>query len=228
MTTNNPPRAIKSFVLRAGRLSPRQKLGLERYLPEYQLTLADAPWDLDAMFHRSADVIVELGFGMGQTLVSMAIAQPHINFLGIEVHQAGIGALVMALHDQGIKNVRIAPYDAVEVLKRGISDGALSGMNIFFPDPWPKARHHKRRLIQPTFLTLAAEKIQAGGFLHLATDWQEYAEHMHHVLVQHSDFINQDPAGGYVVRPQTRPLTKFEQRGIKLGHEVWDLIFLRK
>ncbi|HVT63501.1 MAG TPA: tRNA (guanosine(46)-N7)-methyltransferase TrmB [Legionellaceae bacterium] len=228
MTNASPLRTIKSFVLRAGRLSPRQKLGLEFYLPKYQLSLEEGVWDLSTHFGRQADVVMEIGFGMGQTLVTMALDQPHINFIGIEVHQAGIGSLAVALHDQGIENVRIAPYDAIEVLKRGIDAHALSGINIFFPDPWPKARHHKRRLIQAELVHLLTEKLKSGGFIHLATDWQAYAEQMLDILLQESALMNDDPHGGFIPRPNTRPLTKFEQRGINLGHGVWDLRFTRK
>ncbi|PJD90548.1 MAG: tRNA (guanosine(46)-N7)-methyltransferase TrmB [Legionella sp.] len=228
MTNDHALRRIKSFVLRAGRLSPRQKLGLETWLPDYQLTLGETPWDLTACFGRSADVVIELGFGMGQTLITMAQASPHINFLGIEVHQAGIGSLAAELHDHAIQNVRIAPYDAVDVLQRAIAPNALSGINIFFPDPWPKARHHKRRLIQPDFINLVLKKIKPGGFIHLATDWQEYAMHMLEVLAPNPDLLNKHPGGGFIPRPESRPLTKFEQRGMNLGHEVWDLLFTRK
>lgn len=228
MTNDKTLRRIKSFVLRAGRLSPRQKLGLEQWLPDYQVTLGDAPWNLTECFGRSADVVIELGFGMGQTLIAMAQDQPHINFLGIEVHQAGIGSLAAELHDHAIQNVRIAPYDAVEVLQKGIAPDVLTGINIFFPDPWPKLRHHKRRLIQPEFVSLVLEKIKPGGFIHLATDWQDYATHMLNVLSHHPDLVNHQPGGGFIPRPGSRPLTKFEQRGMNLGHEVWDLLFTRK
>lgn len=218
-------RTIKSFVLRAGRLSPRQKLGLEHGLPQYQLYLTDEPWNWTACFGCEADVMVEIGFGMGQSLITMAQQCPQYHFLGIEVHQAGIGNLAMTLQDQNITNVRIAPYDAVEVFHRGISPGSLAGVNIFFPDPWPKARHHKRRLIQPDFVHLLVSRIRSGGILHLATDWEEYAEQMLEVLSHNSELVNLASNGSYIERPDTRPLTKFEQRGLKLGHRVWDLQF---
>lgn len=220
-------RVCKSFVLRAGRLSPRQKQGLEQWLTEYQLALTDNPWDLPASFGRNADVVVEIGFGMGQALITMAQANPQLNFIGIEVHRAGIGSLVADLHDLGINNVRVAPYDAVEVLTRGISAGALAGVNVFFPDPWPKLRHQKRRLIQPDFLRLLTSRLRMGGWVHLATDWEDYAMQMLQVLSQHPDLMNQDVNGGFIPRPESRPLTKFEQRGLNLGHQVWDLIFTR-
>lgn len=220
-------RTIKSFVLRAGRLSPRQRLGLEQVSPKYQLDLADQPWNWESCFGRAADVIVEIGFGMGQTLLTMAEAAPQSNFLGIEVHRAGIGNLAMGLHEHQIENVRIAPYDAVEVLQHGIGAETLAGVNIFFPDPWPKARHQKRRLIQPEFIRLLVSRLRPGGWLHLATDWEDYASQMLEVLSQHPDLVNLDPDGGYIARPESRPLTKFEQRGLNLGHAVWDLMFSR-
>lgn len=218
-------RTIKSFVLRAGRLSPRQRLGLEQYLPDYQLMLTDDLWDWTNCFARTADVIVEIGFGMGHTLITLAQESPQSNFLGIEVHQAGIGNVAISLHEQQIENVRIAPYDAVEVFKRCIQPGTLAGVNIFFPDPWPKARHHKRRLIQPEFIRLLVSRLKQGGLLHLATDWEDYAEQMLEVLAQNPDLVNLDPNGGFISRPASRPLTKFEQRGLNLGHKVWDLQF---
>lgn len=220
-------RTIKSFVLRAGRLSPRQRLGLEQVSPKYQLDLADQPWNWESCFGRAADVIVEIGFGMGQTLLTTAEAAPQSNFLGIEVHRAGIGNLAMGLHEHQIENVRSAPYDAVAVLQHGIGAETLAGVNIFFPDPWPKARHQKRRLIQPEFIRLLVSRLRPGGWLHLATDWEDYASQMLEVLSQHPDLVNLDPDGGYIARPESRPLTKFEQRGLNLGHAVWDLMFSR-
>lgn len=219
---------IKSFVVRAGRLSPRQKLGLEQALPAYQLTLTDQPWDFAASFGRSADVVVELGFGMGKTLLSMAESAPQTDFLGIEVHRAGIGNLAMSLHEQKIENVRIAPYDAVEVLQQGIAADSLAGVNIFFPDPWHKARHQKRRLIQPEFVRLLVSRLQPGGWLHLATDWEDYATQMLEVLSQNPDLVNLAQEGDFIPRPDSRPLTKFEQRGLNLGHGVWDLQYKRR
>lgn len=219
---------IKSFVLRAGRLSPRQRLGLEQKLPQYQLTLAEQPWNWEQCFGRSGKVVFEIGFGMGHTLVTTAQAEPETLFLGVEVHRAGIGNLAMSLSEQQVENVRIAPFDAVEVLKQGVAVESLAGVNIFFPDPWPKARHQKRRLIQPDFLNLLITRLQHGGWVHLATDWEDYAEQMLFVLSQHPELVNINPAGGFISRPDSRPLTKFEQRGLNLGHGVWDLKFSRK
>ena len=219
-------RTIKSYVLRAGRLSPRQERGLVQWLPEYQLPLDGVSWDLPAVFGRDADTIVEIGFGMGSSLLRMAQENPEINFIGIEVHKAGIGSLAADLHDNAIQNVRIAPYDAVTVFQDQLNANSLAGIQIFFPDPWPKARHHKRRLIQNEFLVGLMNALQPGGFIHCATDWENYAEHMLAVLSAEPLLENQ--ALDYSPRPARRPLTKFEQRGQLLGHGVWDLIFCKR
>lgn len=221
------PRTIKSFVLRTGRVSNRQQQALDNWLPDYAMSDENTPWCLATEFGREADTIVEIGFGMGASLATMAKQQPDVNFLGIEVHLAGIGSLVASLHDEGINNVRVAPTDAVEIFKTRLEDNSLAGVQIFFPDPWPKLRHHKRRLVQTDFISLLIQKIKVGGFIHCATDWQEYAEHMHSVLSSQSRLKNVQIDGGYSPRPETRPLTKFEQRGTRLGHGVWDLIFVR-
>lgn len=221
-------RTVKSFVLRAGRISPRQQVGLEHYLSHYTMPALDHVWDLESAFGRQADTIVEIGFGMGASLLAMAQARPDINFLGIEVHRAGIGALAVNLYEQQIMNVRIAPYDAVEVFKACIADESLTGIQIFFPDPWPKKRHHKRRLVQSAFIQDIVKKIKVGGFIHCATDWQDYAEHMLEVLTSILGLRNQQLEGSYVPRPNLRPITKFEQRGTSLGHDIWDLIFVRE
>lgn len=220
-------RTIKSFVLRAGRVSKRQQQALDEWLPEYVLLPPVEPWCLDRVFGRTADTIVEIGFGMGSSLLTMAKEAPEKNFLGIEVHRAGIGSLVASLHDEGISNVRIAPFDAVEVFKTGLTDNSLAGVQLYFPDPWPKKKHHKRRLVQPVFIKLVADKIREGGFFHAATDWQEYAEHMLSVLSAEPKFKNTEASLGFAPRPEARPLTKFEQRGQGLGHGVWDLIYQR-
>ena len=220
-------RTIKSYVLRAGRFSPRQEQGLNEWLAEYQLPLDHtALWDNEAIFGRQADLIVEIGFGMGASLVQMAQAEPDVNFIGIEVHRAGIGALAADLHDSGITNVRIAPYDAVMVFAQQIPKNSLSGIQIFFPDPWPKKRHQKRRLVQSAFVQILVQALKPGGYLHCATDWADYAEQMLAVLNAESGLVNQ--AEGYAPRPARRPLTKFEQRGQSLGHGVWDLLFCKK
>lgn len=218
-------RTIKSFVLRTGRVSPRQTQGLEQLLQHYQLPLT--PWDLSAVFKNEAPTIVEIGFGMGQSLIEMAKANPDTHYIGIEVHQAGIGSLAADLHDQAISNVKIAPYDAVAVFEQAIQDNTLAGIQIFFPDPWPKKRHHKRRLIQPAFVSLLVSKLMPKGFLHVATDWEPYAQHALDVLSSHLSLVNQAGLNQYASRPDSRPLTKFEKRGEKLGHAVFDLIFMK-
>ena len=221
-------RKIKSYVLRAGRVSNRQQQGLDIWLKNYQLLLADSVWDYNELFNRSADVIVEIGFGMGASLLTMAKENPHLDYIGIEVHQAGVGSLVADLHDNELTNVRIVAHDAVEVFHTQLADNSLAGVQIFFPDPWHKKRHHKRRLIQPEFIQLLAKKIKPGGFIHSATDWQEYAEHILEVLNNEASLLNKNDEGGYSPRPESRPLTKFEQRGERLGHGVWDLVFIKK
>ena len=218
-------RKIKSYVLRAGRLSSRQARGLVEWLPQYQLPLDGKVWNMSAIFDNEAQTIVEIGFGMGASLWCMAEANPEINFVGIEVHQAGIGSLAADLHEKGIHNVRIAPYDAVIVFQNYIKANSLAGIQIFFLDPWPKARHHKRRLIQADFLKDFIDALQPGGFIHCATDWENYAEHMLSVFTAEPRLQNQ--AEGYAPRPLRRPFTKFEQRGQLLGHGVWDLIFMK-
>lgn len=220
-------RTIKSFVLRTGRASNRQQQGLKHWLANYLLSMDGSPWNLAQAFGRTADTVVEIGFGMGKSLQHMAQQHPELNFIGIEVHQAGVGSLAADLHDYQLSNVRLAPYDAVEVFAHQLADEVLAGVQIFFPDPWPKKKHHKRRLIQPELVKLVTKCIKPGGFLHCATDWREYAEHIHQVLAAEPTLKNQQCDGGYTPRPATRPLTKFEQRANRLGHEVWDLIYLK-
>lgn len=209
-------------------MSPRQQQALDCWLKDYSMPEPLAPWCLSTAFGREAQTVVEIGFGMGASLSMMAQQRPDVNFLGIEVHRAGIGSLAADLHDVGLTNVRIGPYDAVEVFKRGLVDNALAGVQIFFPDPWPKLRHHKRRLIQTEFIDLLLKKVRPGGFIHCATDWEDYAHHMQAVLSQHPGLLNQNSQGGFSPRPDTRPITKFEQRGTCLGHGVWDLIYLKR
>lgn len=221
-------RTIKSFVLRAGRLSNRQQQGLEKLLPAYEIPLEGAILDLSTIFTHNAEVVVEIGFGMGASLVTMAKEQPDVNFIGIEVHKAGVGSLAADLHDSAINNVKIIPQDAVEVFKHYLADNTLAGVQIFFPDPWHKKRHNKRRLIQPEFIKLLVQRIKVGGFIHCATDWQDYAEHMLAVLSAEPCLVNSQMSGGYSPKPDTRPLTKFEQRGNRLGHGVWDLVYIKQ
>lgn len=221
-------RAIKSFTLRAGRLSPRQARALNNWLSDYVLPLNQKPWCFTEIFGRGADTIVEIGFGMGQSLYDMAKARPDINFIGIEVHRPGIGSLVADIHDAGLTNIRIAPYDAVQVFQEVIPADSLYGIQVFFPDPWPKARHHKRRLIQPDFVKVLANALRVDGFLHCATDWEDYAQQMLNVLSCEPLLCNQAEGQSFSPRPATRPLTKFEARGQRLGHGTWDLMFMKQ
>lgn len=220
-------RTIKSYVLRAGRVSNRQQLALDNWLSDYELP-PDGLWDFNKIFERQSAVIVEIGFGMGASLFTMAKTQLESDFIGIEVHRAGLGSLVADLHDEKLNNVRVVAEDAVEIFKQQIPPQSLAGVQIFFPDPWHKKRHNKRRLIQPAFVSLIVKCLKPGGFLHCATDWQDYADHMLDVLSKEPQLINSQKGGDFSPRPLTRPLTKFEQRGQKLGHGVWDLIYYKQ
>ena len=204
-----------------------QSRALEACLPDYGIELTDGVLDFEDLFGRHAPNIVEIGFGMGQSLVEQAERQPECNFLGIEVHLPGVGSLLNSMQARGLSNLRVSCDDAVEVMKQQISPGSVNGIQIFFPDPWHKKRHHKRRLIQPDFVKLLSSCLAPGGFLHLATDWQPYAEHMLEVLNAESSLVNTSETGDYVPRPEARPETKFEKRGHRLGHGVWDLFFIR-
>lgn len=218
-------RPIRSFVLRQGRMSNGQTRALETLLPRFGIPYAEAPLDLELAFGRAAPKILEIGFGMGEPTAKIALAQPQNDYLGIEVHAPGVGSLLKQIDEAGLGNVRVIQHDAVEVLKHMIAPAALDGVHIFFPDPWHKKRHHKRRLIQPELVALLCDKLKPCGYLHAATDWQEYAEHILAVLSAEPRLTNS--ATDYAPRPDYRPLTKFEQRGIKLGHGVWDIIFKR-
>jgi tRNA (guanine-N7-)-methyltransferase len=219
-------RSIRSFVLRQGRMSVAQQRHMEETLPKIGVRYRLTPLDLDATFGRTAPKIVEIGFGMGETTAKIAAALPERDFLGIEVHGPGVGSLCKLVADGALSNVRIMQHDAVEVLCDMVPHGALSGVHVFFPDPWHKKRHHKRRIIQPDFVALVASRLAPGGYLHCATDWAEYAEWMLQVL--RGEPLLENIADDYAPRPDYRPLTKFEQRGLKLGHGVWDLVFRRR
>ena len=219
-------RPIKSFVLRAGRLSKRQSRGLDN-LSQYSLPHSSTCWDFSNIFERHAPTIVEIGFGMGDSLWQMAQENPDKNFIGIEVHQAGVGALVSHLMDHEISNVRIFNDDAMKAFQHLIPQQSLAGIQLFFPDPWPKKRHHKRRIVQPKTIDIWAHCLKENGFIHCATDWEAYAYHMLEVFSQTPTLINKNPSGTFYDKETLRPKTKFENRGLKLGHGVWDLIFLK-
>lgn len=220
-------RPVRSFVLRQGRLTPGQQRALDTLLERYGIAACDAPLDLDTAFGRHAPRTLEIGFGNGAALAAMAAAHPERDYLGIEVHRPGVGALLLTLEKQGLENVRVIGTDAVEVLRTALPDQSLAAVHVYFPDPWQKLRHHKRRLIQPPFAALIARKLHASGYLHIATDWEDYAQHMLHVLELAPGFRNSVGAGQFSPRPAERPLTRFEQRGQRLGHRVWDLIYTR-
>ena len=217
---------IRSFVLRQGRVSNAQQRYYDEMMPKIGVPYANAPVDLDAVFGRSAPKIFEIGCGMGETSYAIAAANPQNDYLGLEVHTPGVGSLCKLVAEGGISNQRICQHDAVEVLRDMIVPETLSGVHIFFPDPWPKARHHKRRLIQPPLVATLVSKLKPGGYIHCATDWENYAEQMLEVLSAEPGL--QNTADGYAPRPDYRPLTKFEQRGLRLGHGVWDLVFRKR
>ena len=214
---------IRSFVLRQGRVSNAQQRYYEEMMARVGIAYAAAPLDLDAVFGRRAPRILEIGFGMGETSATIAETNPQNDYIGVEVHTPGVGSLCKLIAEKNLGNQRIIQHDAVEVLRDMIGRESLDGVHIFFPDPWPKARHHKRRLIQPPLVATLVSKLKPGGYIHCATDWENYAEHMLEVLS--ADPGLQNTAQGYAPRPDYRPLTKFEQRGIRLGHGVWDLVF---
>jgi tRNA (guanine-N7-)-methyltransferase len=220
----HPP--IRSYVLRQGRFSPGQQRAYAELLPKLGVPYAPVPLDFPALFGRSAPVVVEVGSGMGETTAVIARDNPDTDYLAIEVHAPGVGSLLKRLAEESIGNVRVVQHDAVEVLRDMVPAASLAGLHVFFPDPWPKKRHHKRRLIQPEFARLAAERLAPGGYIHVATDWEEYAQHVLEVLS--SEQFLENTAEDYAPRPAARPQTKFERRGLKLGHGVWDIVFTRK
>jgi tRNA (guanine-N7-)-methyltransferase len=204
-------------------MSNAQTRALETLLPRWGIPYQESQLDLDAAFGRNAPKILEIGFGMGDSTATIAAAHPQNDYLGVEVHAPGVGSLLNQIENLGLTNLRIIQHDAVEVLKHMIAPASLDGVHIFFPDPWHKKRHHKRRLIQPELVALLCDKLKPGGYLHAATDWQEYAEHILAVLLAEPKLVN--TAVDYAPKPEYRPLTKFEQRGIRLGHGVWDIVF---
>jgi tRNA (guanine-N7-)-methyltransferase len=222
---NTARRPIRSYVLRQGRVTDAQRRACETLLPRFGLPYSREPLDLDRVFGRVAPRILEIGFGMGETTARIAAQHPEIDYLGTEVHTPGVGSLLNRIVELGLANVRVIQHDAVEVLEHMIAPESLDGVHIFFPDPWPKKRHHKRRLVQPPFIALLASRMRPGALLHIATDWEDYAGRILETLSGEPLLAN--TADGYAPRPAYRPLTKFENRGLKLGHGVWDVVFRR-
>ena len=228
MTDETPPRRdhIRSFVLRQGRVSAAQARHHEEGMPKWGIPYRAAPLDLAATFGRTAPTILEIGCGMGETTAAIAAAHPENDYLGIEVHTPGVGSLLKEIATRELANLRVIQHDAVEVVRDMIAPGSLAGIHVFFPDPWPKKRQQKRRLIQPAVVSLLASRLAPGGYIHCATDWQEYAEQMLAVLGGEPLLAN--TADGFAPRPDYRPQTKFETRGLRLGHGVWDVVFRRR
>jgi tRNA (guanine-N7-)-methyltransferase len=220
-------RRIRSFVRREGRLTSGQARALEELWPQFGLEPGQTEIKFAKVFGRNAATIVEIGFGNGESLASIAVSHPGNNYIGIEVHRPGVGSLLLRLEESSIKNVRAICHDASEVLQKNIADDSLDAIYLFFPDPWPKKKHHKRRLLQSGFVQQLRRKLKIGARFHMATDWQNYAEHMLAVMSDAQGFSNTAGDGKYSVKPECRPETKFERRGRKLGHGVWDLVFQR-
>ncbi len=221
-------RKIQSFVRRSGRLTLGQKAGLTEFWGDYGVDLPEGNIDLDALFVKRQQVVLEIGFGNGDSLLEMAINTPDRNFLGIEVYEAGIGRLINEAHKHQLRNLKIIQADAVEVLIQHIENDSFDTFQLFFPDPWHKKKHHKRRIVNPDFLDILSQKVKPGGRIHMATDWEHYAIAMLATLENHPDFKNTQSDPIYSPRPDYRPMTKFEKRGKRLGHGVWDLIFINE
>ena len=220
------PRTIRSFVRRAGRTTVGQARAMQDLGPRFLVPFQPAPLDLPATFGRTAPVVLEIGFGMGDATAHIAGLMPDTDFLCCEVHEPGVGALLKRVGENELSNIRIVQHDAVEVLNQMLVPGSLAGVHVFFPDPWHKLRHHKRRLIQPPLVTLLASRLKPGGYLHCATDWEPYAQQMLQVLGEEPQLEN--TATGFAPRPAYRPETKFERRGLRLGHGVWDVVFVKR
>ena len=228
MTDSQPARrTIRSFVRRTGRMTPAQVRARKELWPQYGLDYAEERLDLDAVFDRSSHKILEIGYGNGESLVRAAEEHPDADFLGVEVHEPGVGHCLIQARDCAISNLRVIAHDAIEVLKQQIEDGSLTRVNLYFPDPWPKKRHHKRRIIQHGFLQLLARKLAMGGTLHIATDWQNYAEHIDEIIVESGLFQLDERREHAGDRPLQRFGTRFETRGLKKGHRIWDWRFIR-
>lgn len=218
---------MRSFVVRTGRITAAQQRAWRELWPVYGIETDDGLLDLDRLFSRSAHRTLEIGFGNGESLVSLAAEHPERDFLGIEVHRPGVGHLLLRIEELGLRNLRVVCRDAVEVLQHCIAEASLDEVLLYFPDPWPKKRHHKRRIVQPDFVGLVTGRLRPGGVFRMATDWQPYAEHMLAVAGACAALRNDSAAGDYVARPESRPITRFERRGQRLGHGVWDLAFRR-
>jgi len=229
MSEGKTLRTIRSFVRREGRLTPGQEHALESLWPLYGIDESEdnTLLDLDSLFNRVAPTVLEIGFGNGSSLAEMAANQPDMNFIGVEVHRPGVGQLLKRIEEIQLTNLKVACSDAVELLKHRIPDNSLERLQIYFPDPWHKKRHHKRRIIQADFVEFLSQKIKQNGHLHMATDWQDYAEQMLEDVSSNTNFMNCSSDLTYIPRPDYRPLTKFEQRGHRLGHGVWDLLYKR-
>ena len=226
MSPDPQHRPIRSFVLRQGRFSPAQREAYDTLLPRYGIPYSPTPIDLARAFGRPNPKVLEIGFGMGETTAAIAALQPDHDFLAVDVHAPGVGSLLRLIDCERLSNVRIVSHDAVEVVQRMIAPGALAAVHVFFPDPWPKKRHHKRRLLQPAFVHALAERLAPGGYVHAATDWEDYAVELLATLRNEPLLANAEKE--FAPRPAHRPLTKFERRGLALGHGVWDLIFRRR
>ena len=222
----SPRRPVRSYVLRQGRITDAQRRAREEWLPRFGIPYGNALLDLDRVFGRNAPRFLEIGFGMGETTAQIAAAHPGNDYLGVEVHTPGVGSLLKRAAELELTNIRIIQHDAVEVVEHMIPAESLDGVHLYFPDPWPKKRHHKRRLVQPDFASLIASRLKRGAYLHVATDWEDYALQVLEVLS--AEPLLQNTAANFAPRPAWRPQTKFETRGLKLGHRVWDLLFVRK
>lgn len=227
MSDEQSHRPIRSYVLRQGRLTEGQQRAFQELWPQYGLTLDQQPLRFASIFHREAPITLEIGFGNGEALAQIAARHPEEDFLGVEVHTPGVGHLMLRLAEQESDNVRILQTDAMELLRQHLPQASLTRVQLYFPDPWHKRRHHKRRIVQQTFADLIQRALRPGGVIHMATDWEDYARQMMTVFTHHSGFRNQAGKGNFSPRPETRPMTKFEQRGQRLGHGVWDLLFER-
>jgi tRNA (guanine-N7-)-methyltransferase len=220
---NHEQRHIRSFVLRQGRVSNAQRRAVDTLLPQFGVAYSPAPCDFDVTFGRCAPKFLEIGFGMGETTAQIAAEHPQNDYIGVEVHTPGIGGLLRLIEARQLTNIRIIQHDAVDIVENMIRPASLAGIHVFFPDPWPKKRHHKRRLLQPEFVHSLATRLCPGGYLHIATDWEHYADEILKVLSEQPLLAN--TAKSFAPRPAYRPLTKFEARGLKLGHDVWDIVF---